>query len=187
MLAIDGVFLRVPQAKSGTFWMNQAGRWEVEVSCSQSGTWSIETEFYPVLLKLIVSGSTVTSTATTAAELAAIVRPDYLADLTSATATSNFAMHFSQGGSGRAPCAFWLGSGSDCTAVWKGTAQPTLTTTGNTCPFQSWPGKQGGNGTDDWDSSRTYKHVTAVGQVNQWKIYGLGMDSHPFHIHVNHF
>src|SRR5690606_28115821 len=45
----------------------------------------------------------------------------------------------------------------------------------------------GGNGSDAWATSRAYKHVTAVGQINEWRIYGLGMDTHPVHLHVNHF
>jgi len=79
---------------------------------------------------------------------------------------------------------------------------------GNTCPFQLFPGSQGGNGTDPWESTRTYKHVTPVGAINEWKIYGMGVnmnmgsmgtmggmgmgmtmsevDTHPFHMHAHH-
>jgi hypothetical protein len=192
-VAIDGVFFRAAQLKQRIL-MNQAGRYDVQVRCTQAGSHELggeygdNTRINQVLMTLVASGAATTNTEPiTDAQLAAIVRPFYLADLTEAIPASQFSLEFSQGGRPLTPCNFWLGSGTDCINVWQGVSQPSNTIAGNTCPFQSWPGSQGGNGTDAWNAARTYKHVTAMGQINEWKIYGLGMDTHPLHVHVNHF
>jgi FtsP/CotA-like multicopper oxidase with cupredoxin domain len=195
VVAIDGVFLRSVQTRMSIY-MNPAGRWEIQVMCSVTGTYNVQgvsARLQQMVFSLIVSGpaATTNTAAITDAQLAAIKRPAYLADLSTAVPSSKFSVHLPHAGPPDVSCGFWLGSGSNCSGVWNGDEQPRSELIGNTCPFEAFRGRQGGNGSDPWNPASSYKHVTSVGQINEWRITGMsmeaeGMDTHPFHLHVNH-
>lgn len=196
LLAQDGVFRRTAKDVSTGFKLTNAGRAEVSVTCATAGTYTFtgqfgdNTQYTQTLFTITVTGTATTSSSVTDAELAAIVRPAYLSDLTNAEVLvdNTYAVHFSQGGRQLSTCGFWLGAGTNCYGVWHDGVNPSADSP--VCPFEQFPGAQGGDGTNGagkYPSTARYKFVTKKGAVNEWKIYGLGTDAHTLHIHVNHF
>jgi FtsP/CotA-like multicopper oxidase with cupredoxin domain len=192
IIAADGVFFTSTWTMS-VFSMLPATRFELMIQCSSSGSYSLEAEFgetgdmwSQTVLTFVVSGTSTLTTPVSDADLAAIVRPYYLQDLTSATVQDRNEVHFSQGGNTRfLPCSFALGIGQNCSRVWEGLDQPD--TTSKLCPFAEFPGSQGGTGYASSPPTGKYRFVTGTNRVNEWMVYGLGTASHPMHLHVHHF
>lgn len=178
VIAWDGVYLQTPYTASIVSLM-AASRVDVVVTCTTSGTYTLGNRINN-LLEIIVSGSDDSkSVAITESELQSINFPNYLDDLQSDTLPidDTYQIHMSQGGRDASECSFWLGGGSDCYSVYTGDTDASATDPG--CPFETFDGEQGSN-------VAGYKHVTTVGAINEWKIYGLGKSVHPLHLHVNH-
>ena len=147
VIAIDGIYLKeVRTPSSSKFLMQQAGRYELLFTCTQTGTQVFKMlagappHSQDLFTITVTSGTTGSHTAITTAQMAAIIRPDYLQDLytlPSSAIQSTFELEFSQGGRQLPVCGFWLGSGDSCSKIWKG-ENPTDTIPGNTCPFQQF-------------------------------------------------
>jgi FtsP/CotA-like multicopper oxidase with cupredoxin domain len=188
VVASDGVLWRAPSTRT-TLNFVQAGRYEAVISCANVGTYSFIGRFgdeqpqtSQTIFTVVVAGVTAVAQTVTAAELAAVVRPSYLSDLTGLSSTRySVDVHFSQGGDKGGACKFWYGMGSDCSAVWAGTVNPSLTTPN--CPFAFFGGERGSSAS----ALKNYRFKTEVGSTNELRLFGLGKAAHPFHLHVHHF
>lgn len=119
----------------------------------------------------------------TDSELAAIVRPDYLEDLTNANVDLYYSVSMIQDERSSSECNFWMGMGSNCSNVEPfGSELPS--TSSENCPFTYFEGERG---LSPYGYLASKKAVTYVGAVNEWTLYGMGSAFHPLHIHVNHF
>lgn len=193
LLAIDGVFLTATQPKR-LVRMTQAGRWEIMTRCRAAGSFPIAVTFgempriQQTLLTLQVDEAAAATPSSglvgvSNADLASIVRPSYLADLRSATVTFKSALHFGHlPGLSSSSCNQWMGVGSDCSAVWKGSATASSDPNNNSCPFRLFshagvPDAAIGNGTSRWteEQAPAFPLVTALGAVNEWRLYGMGV------------
>ena len=170
LVAVDGVYLDTPRTVTRVSYM-PASRYDIVVYCPTAGTFAIEnTErgFGGTVASIVVSGSA-TTTSDVPSSLTSITKPYYLQDQTSGTPTAFHQVHFTQGGSPN--CVFWMGEGTDCSS-----GVPS-----STCSFNSFAGERGVS------NAALYSHVTQVGVLNEFTVYGLGNEPHPMHIHVNHF
>ena len=121
VLAWDGVYLqeRLPQ---DTVSLVAASRVDVEVNCSVSGLHALvagpsgNTLLY--LYSTDDSAFAATHPAVTSAELAAITRPWYLADLLQLDAAtevhSRYDVSINQANKNTSSCLYWLGAGNNC-------------------------------------------------------------------------
>jgi FtsP/CotA-like multicopper oxidase with cupredoxin domain len=146
ILAIDGIYLQEVRTPQQKFLLQQAGRYELLVTCTAAGTQTFEIRAgapphsQDLFTIAVTNGAAGSKTPITTAEMKAIIRPDYLQDLynlPAAAVQSTFELEFSQGGRHLDVCGFWLGSGDNCTAVWKG-KDPSDVIAGNTCPFEQF-------------------------------------------------
>ena len=115
----------------------------------------------------------------TDAELASIVRPSYLRDLTGSSTVVNhrYSISLSQDGKPRSTCGFWMGTGRDCgKVVPHGLITPSALSA--ECPFSHF---QGQRGLEPASYIPEGKLVTYVGAVNEWKVYGMGSAKHPLY------
>jgi hypothetical protein len=183
VLAWDGVYLtgRLPQTEVHIV---AASRVEVEVSCSQEGLFSIDNNFESVVFYVYVNATGTVKASVSDADLAGIVRPGYLQDLTDASQSvdSEYSVFISQEGMNQSVCGFWMGAGANCSAVHPMGAL-TPSSAYELCPFGQFAGSRGEN-YNNYKSAG--KLVTYVGAVNEWTLYGLGSAFHPLHVHVNH-
>eukprot|EP00854_Cymbomonas_tetramitiformis_P011476 gene11476-13561_t len=144
LIAVDGVYRTDVQSKAKVYLM-AGSRADVQVRCSRSGTTDLAAEGMTIGY-IEVSGTASSYASTTSAELAAIVRPGYLDDLSSATADVDYSVHMSQGSRPIAECGgadlFWFGAGSDCSSVspW-GSEEPSSSS--SECPFGFFEGQRG--------------------------------------------
>ena len=117
-------------------------------------------------------------------DLAGIIRPWYLQDLTdsSLSVDSQYSVFISQEGMDPNVCGFWMGAGANCSDVSPmGSLVPS--SSNELCPFGQFSGSRG-NAIHPYQSAG--KLVTFVGALNEWTLHGLGSAFHPLHVHVNH-
>lgn len=178
VIAWDGVYLRAPY-KTTTLTMMAASRVDVVLTCTDPGQYFLRNTINN-LTEILITDSLATDTLTiTEDDLSMIKFPSYLDDLQGDDIVVNdaYEIYMSQVGRGVHDCIFWIGGGIDCTPLHVGTANASEYNTD--CPSEYFDGQQGSN-------ISGYKHVTTVGAINEWTIYGVGTVVHPLHLHVNH-
>lgn len=182
VIAYDGVYQKARWPRTNVN-IPGASRAVIEIICSQTGA------FYLYNINSYMMTLYVTSTGTikpkvTDTELAAIIRPSYLNDLTGSGVVINhrYSLSLSQDGKSRTTCGFWMGTGTNCGSVLPhGLITPSSLSAD--CPFSQFKGERGLNPAAYIPDG---KLVTYVGAINEWKIYGVGSAKHPLHIHLNH-
>lgn len=181
VIAFDGVYITGPPRVLTTVRMVPGQRVEIIVSCNAVGTYNLLSNHrlgtYPKVTLMVFAITGTAAVPTAVGNLDAItVRPAYLRDLRDAPAARSFDYHFSQGGKSgdvQTGCNYWLGEGSNCAA---GLAS-------SSCRFRPFLGSRGLDAKALDDGA----HVGTVGDIETIRIFGLGNEPHPVHIHVNHF
>ena len=180
VLAWDGVYLdqRLPQS---TVNMVAASRVEVEVVCSADGVFTLLGDGEDLLTLLVYADGAGSLPAqkkasVTDAELAGIVRPWYLSDLTGngVTVDTTYEVSIDQAQRNHSVCGFVIGAGSNCSDLLNE----------DQCSYEQFYGQRG---TDAGLYLSHNRLVTYVGAVNEFTLRGTGTAFHPLHIHVNHF
>jgi FtsP/CotA-like multicopper oxidase with cupredoxin domain len=186
VIAMDGVYLTAPRAQA--FVRLSAGtRADIVVGCAQPGAVNLSTSVTPYSwLAQTVIALNITGAPAAPAPLPAtiaIVRPPYLADMMNVVPVTNAQLSIQQ--PAQTPTSaqgnmFWLGLGSNCSAVNAGTVSVASNT--SNCAFAPFAGSRG-------TAAAAYPAgaVQILGQPAQAVIYGAGQAVHPMHIHVNHF
>ena len=177
VIAYDGVYLTTKLPKQSVK-LVEGSRADVEVMCTETGTFYLyDGASSANLMTVDVIPSDTIKPPVTNAELAAINRPFYLADLMSNEIhiDSYYSMHSWRNGLNHSICGHWLGSGYNCSALEPmGTGEPNASS--EVCPFNQFEGSRGLNPVN---YTAHYKLVTSVNAVNEWTIYGMGNDQHP--------
>jgi hypothetical protein len=180
VIAFDGVYQTARWFRSVVN-VPASSRAVIEVYCQQTGIYSMMNGLQEMMTLYVTTtgGTTMTTTKykVTDPELAAIVRPSYLSDLTSTSTViaHQYSLSLAQDGKSRTSCGFWMGTGLDCgKVVPHGLITPSAMSAD--CPFSQFKGQRG---TDPSGYIPDGKLVTYVGAINEWKIYGVGSAKHP--------
>jgi FtsP/CotA-like multicopper oxidase with cupredoxin domain len=178
VIAYDGIYQTARWARTSVN-IPAASRAVIEVFCSQTGIFYLNNGDKPMMTLYVTSPTTggALKSKVTDAELASIVRPSYLRDLTSSSTVVNhqYSLSLAQEGKSRSTCGFWMGTGRDCgKVVPHGLITPSALSAD--CPFSQFKGQRG---LDPSGYLPDGKLVTYVGAVNEWKIYGVGSAKHP--------
>lgn len=182
IIAWDGVYLEANLYETEVN-MVAASRADVQILCSASGIYSLNTADEAIMHILVNTTDPVDSSSDyayiTDSDLQGINRPYYLQDLTgddgsAITVDSTYTVTIGQGDTNQSVCGFWIGAGTDCS-----TAADSAY-----CSYHQFGGQKG-NETAPYVNDD--KLVTYAGAVNEWKFYGTGSSFHPLHVHVNHF
>ena len=186
VVAMDGVYLTAPRAQA--FVRLSAGtRADIVVGCAQPGAVNLSTSVtsYSMLAQTVIA-LTITGAPAAPSPLPAaiaVTRPPYLADMTTVVAVTYAQLSIQQPATTPTSAQgslFWLGLGSNCSAVNAGTVSIASNTTD--CAFAPFAGSRG-TGAAAYPAGA----VQIRGQPAQAVIYGTGQAVHPMHFHVNHF
>jgi FtsP/CotA-like multicopper oxidase with cupredoxin domain len=218
LLALDGVYLS--STRTGTYvdhlMMVAAGRATIAVRCASVGVYyfqaaspvtstdalyhklsGLDTASVQLLMKLDVSGTSMSTMADPPTDLSSIPRPAYMADLRPLSITNGQPRNWSVavdeiGCCDQEQAGNWLGMGSDCTLECFGNGDCAAkfgsdysiydlqVVKDGRCSFKSFPGMLG-------DNRSSYRVVLTKGDVSELTLWGRGVDSHPVHIHGIHF
>jgi FtsP/CotA-like multicopper oxidase with cupredoxin domain len=154
-----------------------ASRAVIEVFCKETGVYYLNNGNKPMMTLYVTATSGSIKSKVTDTELASIVRPFYLSDLTGSSTVVNhqYSLSLAQEGKSRNTCGFWMGTGKDCgKVVPHGLITPSALSAD--CPFSQYKGQRG---LDPSGYIPDGKLVTYVGAVNEWRIYGVGSAKHP--------
>lgn len=182
IIAWDGVYLDANLYEEEVN-MVAASRADVQILCSASGIYSLNTADEAIMHILVNTTDPVDSTPDYSyisdSDLQGINRPYYLQDLTgddgaTITVDSTYTVTIGQDNSNNSVCGYWIGAGTDCS-----TAEDSAY-----CSYHQFGGQKGDDTTPYLNDQ---KLVTYAGAVNEWEFYGTGSSFHPLHVHVNHF
>mmetsp|Transcript_4776 Transcript_4776/g.7266 ORF Transcript_4776/g.7266 Transcript_4776/m.7266 type:complete len:653 (+) Transcript_4776:95-2053(+) len=182
VIAWDGVYMEA-RLEQQTVNIPGAGRASFEIVCDKEGVF-IMRNGAKHMMTLFVNSTGVRRPTVTDSELKGIVRPWYLQDLFGDDVVVNhrYSVHISQDNKPTGDCGYWMGLGSDCSAITPhGSVPPNPHYV--PCSFSKFKGERGLSAAGYLPDHRL---VTYVGAVNEWTIYGLGSAHHPLHVHVNH-